>query len=305
MSTVDLRAIAKICHSESGVKAITLTARENISLATGAPVAIDPAKVYSIVFSRNSGSYKERSNNSAAGTKIDQSLKLFVPKKRLDVEYIIQQMLSNKVTAIYTDWNGEGNVLLSAKMNYEYATGQRKTDSNGYSFEFTAATLKKYKDLSGIGVQLPAGTDPETGDEIGTTDGGQAGGNTTPPYYVVINPTPLGSVPPATGNTTNLNQLVTGSDGNNYFIDYEGRALELRKFPKFKEVFTDAGGDFTGNTITVTETLPASNDDYIVLFDGVQIQHTAGAVDTKTFNRSGQTLSFYRLTERTKIVIIW
>jgi len=45
--------------------------------------------------------------------------------------------------------------------------------------------------------------------------------------YTEVNGTPVGFIPAATGNTTNLSEFVTGSDGNKYYIDWQGNAMQI------------------------------------------------------------------------------
>lgn len=307
MANVDLLDIIRVCHSHSGVKTISLTNTDNISMSTGLPVVINSNLVYTIVFRRGSGGFTEKSRDSKAGQFIEQNLDMYVNAKRFDMDYILGQLLNNRCHVIYTDFNGLGEVMLNSKISFQYNSGKKLgTDSNGYKVEFNCQTVKKYMDLSGIGITIPTGADPVPGEETGVTSEGEVGGNTTPPFYVVINPTQLLTTPPLSGNTTNLNTYVTGADGNNYFIDHLGNAMQLPVFPKYDLKFTS--GDFSGNTLTVpgATPLPTSNDLYHIYLNGDLVTYSATATtDTQYFNRSGQQLTFFRLTANTKIRIIW
>jgi hypothetical protein len=46
---------------------------------------------------------------------------------------------------------------------------------------------------------------------------------------LAYNSTPVAFVPSASGNATNLNEIVIGSDGNYYFIDAAGNALNFNE----------------------------------------------------------------------------
>ena len=46
-------------------------------------------------------------------------------------------------------------------------------------------------------------------------------------FGATVNNTPVGYVPAASGNGSNLNEIVEGSDGNIYFIDKDGNAVQL------------------------------------------------------------------------------
>jgi len=45
--------------------------------------------------------------------------------------------------------------------------------------------------------------------------------------YTEVNGTAVGYIPAATGNTNNLSEFVTGSDGNKYYIDWQGNAMQI------------------------------------------------------------------------------
>lgn len=68
------------------------------------------------------------------------------------------------------------------------------------------------------------------------------------PLLPAINPTPLTFVPTATGNTTNLNELVTDVNGDKWFIDYAGDGLLIDKF--IGTVFYN-GANITNATTTM------------------------------------------------------
>lgn len=68
------------------------------------------------------------------------------------------------------------------------------------------------------------------------------------PKLTAINVTPLNFIPTPTGNITNLNELVTGSDGAVYFIDYGGDSLELLRPPVVVKLAEDV--DSTTTTLS-------------------------------------------------------
>lgn len=303
MSDLSLQEIPQICHSSGGVKVIQITDLDNISLDTGIPTIVDTGKAYKIYFKYASGGYKEKSQISDAGKVILQTLSMFINKKRFAVDYIIGQLLDNQCHVIYEDWNGDTEVLLYADLLHEYESGQKLSDPNGYKFEFSSKTRKKYHNLSGIGFSAPQGEAQNPGAETGQTGSGQTGGNTTPGYFVEINPTQLVTTPAASGNTTNLNKFVTGADGRNYFIDHLGNAMHFDQFPNNRETFEFA--DFTGNTFTVTETLPTDDKDFFVVVNGSLIQKTDATVTPLTYSRSGQDITIYKATSKTKVEVYW
>lgn len=77
--------------------------------------------------------------------------------------------------------------------------------------------------------------------------------------YTEVDLTPLAFVPPSTGNTTNYSEFVTASDGNVYYIDWQGRAILLTA-PAAADLWAEEYfASVTGNTITASGTLPNSN----------------------------------------------
>jgi len=70
------------------------------------------------------------------------------------------------------------------------------------------------------------------------------------PKLPVVNTTPLTSIPTITNNVLHINEIVTGSDGNVYFIDYLGNSKRLNS-----NVY---------NITTITSQTTLSDDDYII-----------------------------------------
>lgn len=298
MSNIDLKKFETVCHSIGGVKTITVTPKDNISIDTGLPVIIDPLKAYSIIFKKNSGNYQEQSRKSAAGNIIEQTLRFFITQKRFDIDYIIGQLLDNKCHALYEDWNGQKEVLLNASFGFKYGTGNKRSDRNGYDFNFKAKTRKKYLNLEGIGVELPVGDDPDTGTSTPTTGGGITGGNNQSALLVIINPNPINFIPQTNGNTQFLNQFIIDPNGHKHFIDYQGSAMRFDVLPPNHLQFK-SDHPFVGNTITIPN-IP--QDDYYINLNGNR-RTLSNTVDKNTFTRNGDVFTFYRLTDNSTIDI--
>ncbi len=72
-------------------------------------------------------------------------------------------------------------------------------------------------------------------EKSGVVEGSRAGqipltnsdGNLRYAQYVEIESVQLSYVPGATANTAHLSEFVRGSDGNNYYIDWQGRSVLL------------------------------------------------------------------------------
>lgn len=72
-------------------------------------------------------------------------------------------------------------------------------------------------------------------EKSGVVEGSRAGqipltnsdGNLRYAQYVEIESVQLSYIPSSTGNTQHLSEFVKGSDGNNYYIDFQGRSVLL------------------------------------------------------------------------------
>ena len=307
-NTLDLTQVDRICGALAGVKKVSLTSMSNINRYTALPEIIDPTQVYAFYFRESTGGYTEKSGKTAAGSYMDQQLTFFTPKKRFDVFYIVQQLLDNRCAVIHESWDGDTDILLNASMTYQYTTGTKRTDRNGTEFLFKAKTRRKEQfAISGLSSNLqPDDT------SVNLPDGGTIGGNGSgpfdgtgnneyPAFFVEIIPAQTSYTPTPTGNTQYLNKFITAADGSNYFIDHQGNALRFSSFPTYYELFTPA--QFTGNTVTVTVgTLPTDPKDLWVFVNGRKLEEAA-AVDQDSYTRSGQTLTFFRLTSKSQVVL--
>ncbi len=90
-------------------------------------------------------------------------------------------------------------------------------------------------------------TQLETSKTVESTKAGQIGltntsGKQRYAQYTEIELTAVAYVPAATGNTLNISEFVIGSDGNSYYIDWQGRGLKLSVSGP-----TDKNGYYGGN----------------------------------------------------------
>jgi len=316
-NTLDLQVIDRKCGALAGIQKVSLTSMDNINQFTPIPAVIDTALLFSIYFRDGTGGYTERSKSSAPGRYIEQSLIFFTPKKRFDVDYIIEQLLNNNCAVIYQSYDGDESAMLNAKMSYVYTSGTKRTDRNGTSFTFAATTRHKVR----INVPSVIPTTPpieiDGPIEVPTFDGplrrnvGVNGGsvdvsapNDFPSYFVEILPQPVSYLPSQAGNALYLNKFITASDGLNYFIDYKGNAMQFASFPKFHQQFKY--GEFDDNSVTITFADLPDDPLFIWVFqNGRKKEYTQGDVNVEQYSRDGQTLTFYRLTEKSEVNIYW
>lgn len=128
-----------------------------------------------------------------------------------------------------------------------------------------------------------------------TVEGGKAGqiplsntaGNLRYAQFTEIEPTAIAFVPTATGNTSHYSEFVTGSDGNLYYIDWQGRGALISSTATGDVWNEEYFSSITGNTINAAGTLPTTNTiKRIVLYrTGVKMRE---GVD---YTVSGNTLS--------------
>lgn len=297
MSIIDLQNINSQCHSFGGVKKILFANRSNISLLTGFPQLIDSNQIFTFEFLRNTGQYEEKLKSTRGGDIIDQTLKFFINKKRFDVDYVISQIIDNRLTVFYEDFNGITDILLNSKLVYKYFTGDKRSSRNGYEFTLTSRTRKKYKNIIGVGVDINIGTPQEPGQSGTIVNNGSEGGNTQSPLLVIVNPNPINFIPQASGNTQFLNQFVIDPNGHKHFIDYLGTAMKFDVLPRTHIQLTS--DDFVGNTVTVPG-VPLDPKDYYVNLNGNQ-RTLSNSIAKNTFTRNGDDFTFYKLTSNSTL----
>ena len=319
--TLDLTDIPRKCGAPASIEKISLTAMANVNRYSPVPEILDTAKVFSIYFRSGTSEYSEKSNRTSAGQYIFQSLTFFTPGRRFDIDYLIQQLLNNTCGVVYKPYDGNTDVMLHARMEYEYTTGTKLTDRNGTSFRFTTTTKDKSKlrnlpyleepvvETDGP-FDLPTFTGPFTRQTSTTSqnsvDRSPPGStpNNFPSYFVKIEPGQVNYLPSQAGNVLHLNKFITASDGMNYFIDYLGNAMQFASFPKFHQKFTPS--EFNGNSVTVTMANLPDDPLFVWVFqNGRKKEFTTDELDVETYSRDGQVLTFYRLTSNSEIHIYW
>ena len=184
---------------------------------------LDDAKVYSISFERSQGSFEETAKRSEHGDYYEHVVKFFVPKRRIEMETLITLLRNRRVHAIAIDRNNTQSMIWRARFTYKFTTGSG-TSANGYSCILSASSIRNAPSLAG-NLTLP------------TTNNGEM-------CCITINPVQLAYVPPPTGNTENLNKMVTASNGATYFIDKDGLALSIGSPMPVRQPFTNVSATF-------------------------------------------------------------
>ena len=100
-----------------------------------------------------------------------------------------------------------------------------------------------------------------------TVEGSKAGqiplsntaGNLRYAQFTEIDHTPISFIPTATGNASHLSEFVTATDGNLYYIDWQGNGTLISSTASGDVWNEEYFGSVTGNNITAAGTLPTSN----------------------------------------------
>lgn len=122
----------------------------------------------------------------------------------------------------------------------------------------------------------------------------------------IFNSTPLGYTPTATGNSSDLNSFVIGSDGNLYFIDVEGNGLDFigeiegdllidnipTNIPNTYVVYSDGSNLVGSSLLTYDGDLRLEDGRIEIKRDGVTLP-TQGAINLA---QSGNNLAVFKST---------
>lgn len=293
---MDLHEIEKVCDSIGGISTVKITTVDNIT-ASYNPEIIDEDKVFSIHFRRKTGSYNEESEDSKAGQKIVQRLEIFVPKRRLSMELMIQKILNKRVVVIYEDHDGTGGLLYKAKFKYKYYTGKAKAEDQGYMCEFTTEKIVGSLDYSGVNIVLPEPGIPFENPNPGAHHDS---------CCVVVNPEPIEFIPAKSGNATYLNKYVVAPNGVKYFIDKFGNSMAFPMMPQYRQSWTG----ITGDEITVTNgELPSVDPEmkmFLFLNGDQQMYLPSPPLDEGQITTAGQKIKFSRTLEATdRVELYW
>ncbi len=167
--SADLNHISKVCSNSGGIVFIMAFNMDNVvpaisGLQTGDPVFNDPDKVWSIQFRRNQASYTERHRNGKGGNSWTQTLSAEVARARLSVEQFVRAVGNQRIGVVYVDRNGFIRYLYDMRLATSYATGKKRSDTNGYELKFSKHTSKATDYIAGeIDIDIVVGGPPITG----------------------------------------------------------------------------------------------------------------------------------------------
>jgi len=281
---LDFQEIEKIFCNKGGIHFLKITTIDNFLLDG---TVNNDQQIFDVEFRTFTGKYNETSSISQAGSSSSQVLTFFIPRKRFAIEHLIKQTYNRKIAIQGIDRNGDVHTILSARMTYEYSSGENKPDSNGYSFRFEGKTIKKpfFAALSFI-LFGDNGFTPgnDTNPEIEDPDGGNPTSDDI--CCITINPAQLDYVPGETDNANNNNEIVTGSDDNIYFIDKDGRGVLLRTTP-YRQRITGTGTSFSIDN----QLADLAPEQILVERNGVVLESAGSPSGVYHYNITGNSLS--------------
>lgn len=235
----DLLSIPCIRNTQSGIHAIVIFTPENVasSVTSGVAQTItfnDTDQVYSIAFTSGSARFNEEARSGDGGDYYESTLSAFIPERRIEMETLIRSLRNRRVHAIYIDRNGRQWVHWNTRFFYQFDSGDQRGTKSGYTIQFKTKNVKRIPIISG-NEDLPTPPPPNTGGDS---------------CCITIEPSPVVNPPTPTGNTENLNKIVTLSDGTPYFIDKFGRSVLLgRPAPVYIRIPTTPDGLLTEITL--------------------------------------------------------
>lgn len=214
---------------------------------------VDTSKVYSLTHQRKSGNYTITSANDKGGDYYTSQVVCHIPRGRQQVETLLSRLRNRPVMVIVVDKYDNQYFMYDARCTWTFATGDTGPVRNGYNVTFRSVSDYLFPGMAGSGIIDTAPPPPVGGD---SGDGSHECCLTIAPLAIAYTPTP-------TGNTLNLNQVVTTQNGSIYIIDYTGRSILIgRPGPKYYRFNADGLGVLT--TITLPMGFPIPDpDDYI------------------------------------------
>jgi hypothetical protein len=292
---ITLQNIEGLCklnlRNRAGVRRVRLTAVSNIS-----PLGVieEPIEVFDIAFRNTTGAYTEKKNGSRAGDYSVKECTFYIPRLRATVHQLCRTTMNRKLAAIITDKNGEEYLLYNAKLTFDKGTGDAPGSSNG-----TQITLRSHESHKAF---FPYMTLLQLTGNEGTTPGTDFGGGQGPIDFpndpdieaccITIEPVAIPFLPAASGNMAYRNKVFTSSiNGERYFIDKKGDAVQLSGGSNDYEIFQGAGlNEFEVQTFD----LDATEEGQLIVFrNGVRLGYREDP---------GTSLDFYTV-EDGKVVI--
>lgn len=236
-----------------GIRSITFTDYNNYdNLGALAP----GSDVYSISFSKWSGSYDKSFGTAAAGDFYTQMAKVIVPRYRYTCEKLVAELMDRKVIAFVTDTNGDEHTLVGARFRSNFQTGTKPGDKAGYEWTFTGQTanksfLKYFESVLFSGGDGYIENDDTTFEYEGA---GPTPGGLPEACCITVLTTPIEYTPTGTGNLLHKNKVVTvAATGDKYFIDKNGIAILLSQNGFSKERVEGTGAHIYTLSTTYAE----------------------------------------------------
>jgi len=221
-----LYSIDRACGALAGITALIITDMTNVANygpgflppAPGSPPTFyDNDLVYSISMERYSGVFSTDSVSDQGGDYAVSQAAGFVPLSRAVVEVLLRRLRNRPVMVIAIDRLLNQHLIYEARASYRHSTGDAPGTRHGYRIQFTGPSHYLLPSIAGEG-DIP--TAPPVGGVV-PSPGSEC--------CITIEPTNIAFTPAPTGNATNLNQIVTTSNGSVYFIDGDGRGIILNR----------------------------------------------------------------------------
>ncbi len=236
----DMLSLDKFCGDSTlgGLRCLAITPIDNVNrlpklgVVCDVPPIKDPQRIYYLWFKKERARFQERSNDSRSGQFYSFQITAQFQGPNVEMEKLINLLKNRCINGFYNDCNRFRLWFWNASFNHTYDTGQRKADKNLYTITITGQHCRENVYLEKDVPCCP----PISDDDM---------------CCPTINAVPLSYTPSPTGNTTNLSEFVTGSDGCKYYIDADGNACKLGGNPVTANTQSFQYNAYSGDEITL------------------------------------------------------
>jgi len=188
-----------LSNNVGGIKSIEITDVSNIAFDESSTIVTLP-------FRDNSAELKAPNGSGPGGVFVKQRLTCILPKKRNDVRKLLRSWYNTAFAVRVIDNNDHVTILRHAKINHDYNSGKKKTDSNNYTLVIESI------ELYGIENVIPFSG------QLGNANALIHNPNTELPGSIDI---PLNAEPPPDPQPDNEEEEVPGSVCANIIIEPE------------------------------------------------------------------------------------